>query len=189
MSITLSHVFFAYGEKTVLQDVSLTLPSTGVSCLFGPSGCGKTTLFRLLLGLEIPLGGTISGRPGSAAAVFQENRLLPWLSALDNVALPLNRNRAAAAAALRAVRLEECDFARRPAELSGGMQRRVALARALAFGGDWLLLDEPFTGLDAQTRAVIAARIVRYAETRPVVLITHQKEEIDLLGATVFPLA
>ena len=178
----LENIDFSYGDKPVLRHFSLTLPPRGVICLFGPSGCGKTTLMRLMLGLEQPQSGRIEGHFSRPAAVFQEDRLLPWKTALENVLLPrvpLQR----AAEMLLEVGLSEEDLSRLPRQLSGGMQRRVAIARALAAESDALFLDEPFTGIDGDNRARIAALIRAYGRDRPVVLITHLPEEIALLEA------
>ncbi len=185
--IRLSHIDFSYGDAAVLRDFSLTLPEHGVLCLFGASGCGKTTVARLLLGLEQPRRGTIEGVPSRVAAVFQEDRLLPWKTVLENVALPLPHEGAAAHAAdaLRRVRLPEDVFDRLPRELSGGMRRRVAIARALVVPSDFLLLDEPFSGIDEGNRDRIAADLRQYAATRPVLLITHLPNEAELLDAAV----
>lgn len=186
MAFTLDRICFSYPDKTVLQDVSLTVPERGVTCLFGPSGCGKTTVLRLLLGLETPQSGCIHGDLHSPSVVFQENRLLPWKTVLENVALTSAPERAAET--LRAVGLSDEVFNQFPRELSGGMRRRVAIARALATESRWLALDEPFNGIDAENREQIAARIQQYAVDRPVVLVTHHPEEIALLNARVINL-
>ena len=182
--IELKNITFSYGEKAVLTDFSLDIPDSGVIALFGPSGCGKTTVLRLLLGLEQPQSGEITGDRRLAAAVFQEDRLLPWETALQNVALPLGDTNLAAKM-LQAVGLSDDIAHKLPSELSGGMRRRVAIARALAAKSRWLLLDEPFSGVDAANREQIAALIREYAKTKPVILVTHLPEEIDLLGAEV----
>ncbi len=187
MAFLLENVSFAYPDKPVLTNLSLTIPDHGVTCLFGPSGCGKTTLLRLLLGLETPDSGAIRGDRSQPAVVFQENRLLPWKTVLENMTLTTPAPDRARDM-IRAVGLDDTVFSRFPRELSGGMRRRVAIARALAADSRWLALDEPFNGIDAQNRDGIAALIRDYAATRPVVLVTHLPEEIALLDATVLTL-
>ena len=167
-----------YGEHVVLSQFSAELPLAGVTVLRGPSGAGKTTLFRLLLGLEQPDAGEITGMHGKKpAVVFQEDRLLPWATALENVSLVSDTARAEAALS----RLGLCDnLCQLPRELSGGMRRRVALARALAYGGDLLFLDEPFTGLDEENKRIAARAILD--EQVPVFVITHDDLEAELFG-------
>ena len=178
--IRLDDVSVRFGEKRVLEHFSLVLPRTGVLGLSGPSGCGKTTLARVLAGLVRPDSGSISGiAPGEAALLFQEDRLLPWLTALDNVAAVCDK--ACAQEFLAAVGLEsEADT--RPDALSGGMRRRVALARALAYPSRLLILDEPFTGVDAPLRERLYPLIRAAAAEKPVVLITHHPDELAALS-------
>ncbi len=185
--ITLDRVSFSYGDTPVLSDVSLTVPKSGAVCLFGPSGCGKTTLLRLIAGLEVPAGGTIHRKASRVAMVFQENRLVPWLTVKENLLL-VTDDAGAAEKALADVSLRDAAH-EMPDALSGGMQRRVALARALAFGGDMLLLDEPFNGLDDALKVTVAAALrERFAE-RPIVLVTHSLDEAKLFDATVITLS
>lgn len=188
----LNRLFFAYGEKPILFNVSLDLPKTGVTCLTGKSGCGKTTLLRLLCGLETPQAGEMTDRPSRPAVVFQEDRLLPWETALENVALPLGNApdaKTRAKKALDAVGLSEEEQARLPKALSGGQQRRVALARALALpDADALLLDEPFTGLDEDRVEAVAALLREAAKDKPVLVITHDSEDAKRLDATLLHL-
>lgn len=156
--------------REILRDFSADFPR-GVTCVAGPSGRGKTTLLRALAGLIVPQGGRILGTQGLRVAVdFQEDRLLPWATALDNVALVCDR--AEAARRLAQVGLAD-DARKRPSELSGGMRRRTALARALAYGGDLLLLDEPMTGVDASTADAVMAKVREEYAGRFVVLVTH----------------
>ncbi len=184
--LTLENVSFSYGEKPILRNVSFTLPTRGAVCFTAPSGRGKTTLLRLLAGLETPQSGTIY-RPSSVrtAVVFQENRLFPWLTVAQNVALACPKDDVTPF--LEAVELADARD-QYPAQLSGGMQRRVALARALAFGGNLLLLDEPFTGLDIALRERVAVAIQKRFADACIVLITHNAEEAALLDATCVPL-
>lgn len=183
MSVAMKKVCFSYGSVPVLRDWSMNLPSNGVVCLWGPSGCGKTTILRLLAGLEKPSAGTVEGVE-RVSMVFQEDRLLPWLTALENVTLT-DADKSVAHKVLLELGLTEDEMNALPINLSGGQQRRVALARALAAESDLLLLDEPFNGLDEGTWQSVIPLISAYAESRPVVLVTHIREQAQALNATV----
>lgn len=186
MSVSLKNVSFAYGDTLVLQDVTWHLPDSGVVCLWGASGCGKTTALRLLAGLEKPTSGSVNG-VRRVSMVFQEDRLLPWRTALENVLLTgADVEKAQELLAELGLTVEEAQAY--PQHLSGGQQRRVALARALAAECDILLLDEPFNGLDEDTWQDVVPLIKKVAKTRPVVLVTHIREQIEALKATVIPL-
>lgn len=182
--IELSHLDFSYGDRTVLSDFSLMLPTQGITALQGPSGCGKTTLLRLLAGLEHPRGGTISGiSPGTGVILFQENRLLPWRTVGQHITDVLPRERQGEAARwLKLVELEdEADTS--PSALSGGMGRRLALGRCLALGGSVYLLDEPFAGVDPERTRRILTRI-RGLGT-PVVLTSHQAPVLEMADRVI----
>ena len=127
----LRDVTFRYGQRLILDHFSLTLPPRGITVLSGPSGCGKTTLLRLLAGLERPQAGAVTGC-GNSVILFQENRLFPWRTALQHITDVLPRSRRGEAVDwLALVELEE-EGGRYPDALSGGMARRLALARCLA---------------------------------------------------------
>ena len=177
MELRVEHLCKRYGENAVLDDISFTA-RVGVTRLLGPSGIGKTTLLRVLLGLETPDSGTVNGDKFRWTAVFQENRLLEGLDAEGNLRFVLGTNYNAAAQAL----LEELGLGdvgkKKVRDYSGGMQRRLALARALLAPSDALALDEPFTGLDLENRETALRAILRAAETKIVLLSTH--EELSL---------
>lgn len=178
--ICLENVTLGYGRRTVLDRFSLTLPETGVTILQGPSGCGKTTLLRLLAGLERPEEGSISGiAPGETAFLFQEDRLFPWRTAKQQLTDVLPRQRRGEWHKWLALTELEGEGERYPAQLSGGMARRLALARCLALGGRLYLLDEPFSGVDTDRarRILMGIRELQL----PVILTCHDQ--------ALFPLA
>ena len=169
----------SYGEKRVLDQFSLKIPGTGVTALSGPSGCGKTTLLRALAGLAVPEHGEISGvDPARTAFLFQEDRLLPWRTVGQHISDVLPRARRGETA--RWLEFTELSGEENacPAALSGGMARRLALARCAALGGELLLLDEPFSGVDPQRAGRIMERLRGLGV--PVVLSSHQ---MGVLGA------
>ena len=184
--IVLDRVSFSYEGTPVLRDLSLTLPAGRITCLMGPSGCGKTTLFRLLCGSLTPDGGTISGIPDHISAVFQEDRLCEDFSAVSNLrfAVGSHPDRAALVSLLDSLGLEG-DSPAPVRTFSGGMKRRVAIARALAAPGDLLLLDEPFKGLDEESRAAAAGVLLSHTAGKTVFVITHDPAEAELLSAPV----
>jgi ABC-type nitrate/sulfonate/bicarbonate transport system ATPase subunit len=182
--IALEHLSLRYGEKQILQDFSLTLPLSGVTVLRGPSGCGKTTLLRILAGLVQPQAGRVIGlAPRETAFLFQENRLFPWRTVEQHLTDVLPRERREEAA--RWLDLVELSGEERayPASLSGGMGRRLALARCLALGGRLYLLDEPFAGVDPDRAARILTRI--RALDLPVLLVSHEVPVADLADRTI----
>ncbi|MGP3966945.1 ABC transporter ATP-binding protein [Streptomyces sp. 6N223] len=183
-----------------LQGVDLTVADNEFLTILGPSGCGKTTLLRAIAGLvdadagEITVDGEPVRRPGpDRAMVFQNFALLPWATVLDNVAFGLElRGESKAARRAKARELTElvglAGFeSQLPGELSGGMQQRVGLARALAVEPNVLLMDEPFGALDEQTRRILQEELLAIWERRrlTVVFITHSMEEAVLLGDRV----
>ena len=148
--LILKKVIVGYDGKPLLTDVNLTVEAGETVCLTGPSGLGKTTLLRVAAGLLPPMSGSVSNSFASIAFAFQDDRLLPWLSATDNLlfTLPAKRPRAEALEWLSRLELPQESWKLKPAELSGGMQKRVNLARALATAPELLILDEPFNSLD-----------------------------------------
>ena len=174
----------SFGDKGVLRNFSADFPAGAVTAVMAPSGGGKTTLLRLLMGLETADGGTVEGLEGlRQSAVFQEDRLCENLSAQANLRL-VNPSLSAKEAeeALAAVGLAGCG-GQRVAEFSGGMRRRVAILRALLARWDVLFLDEPFKGLDTETKALVLSYTRRRCEGRTVLLVTHDPSEAEALGA------
>lgn len=183
-----------------LTNVNLSAANGEFISIVGPSGCGKTTLLRILAGLERQTTGTVAiegsaltGPRDDVAVVFQAATLLPWSNVLENVLLPARlKGRVGQAitdraySLLRLVGLE--DFARKyPFELSGGMQQRVAICRALIRNPSILLMDEPFGALDAMTRETMNVELMRWCaeERKTVIFITHSIPEAILLGDRV----
>ncbi len=187
--IVLQNLTKTYGELTVLQDVCATLPAGHVTCLMARSGGGKTTLLRLLAGLERPDSGEIHGRPGRCAFVFQEDRLCEAFSAIQNIKIAVPRERHKDIAPLLSSLLLDEEAQRKPVSaLSGGMRRRLAIARALLAEGDLLLLDEPFKGLDEETRDTVLAVVKALLRGRTTVLATHDARDAVCFAARVLTL-
>ena len=188
--IAVKKIVKKFDQKTVLNNVSFEIGDVGAFAIVGRSGIGKTTLLRLIAGLDIPDEGSITTASAKIAYKFQEPRLMNWLTALENVAIVVDDKSNAlnhARTWLEAVGLPDAADLY-PDQLSGGMQQRVALARALAFEGDVLLLDEPFSAVDEETKSGLLSLIKQYANTHAVVLVTHDHDEIEALDATVIPL-
>ena len=190
MDVILHEVCKSFGENRVLDRLNWRFPGGQISCVQGPSGCGKTTLLRLIAGLETPDSGEIRGAEGKKiSAVFQENRLLENLTAEKNILLTARPGFTRTDARKLLDELGLSDAAqRRTCELSGGMQRRVAVARALAADYELLLLDEPLTGLDDDARLRVLRRIQADLKGRTAIWITHDPDAAALLNAPVLRL-
>jgi sulfonate transport system ATP-binding protein len=187
--LTLERVSKSYGQRAVLQNLGLQLRAGEFVAVVGRSGCGKSTLLRAIAGLEQADAGQVTvgyGAPSSVRIMFQDARLLPWKSVLDNVTLGLSRSLNAAMATLHALGLAERadDW---PSELSGGQRQRVALARALLHQPQLLLLDEPLGALDALTRIEMQQLIEAQwrAHGFTAVLVTHDVQEALALADRV----
>jgi len=168
------------GELQVLGDLALTLEAGEVAALVGPSGCGKTTLLRIVAGLERDFDGTVSlPAHGTLGMVFQEPRLLPWRTVERNVRLAAPKAADATLDALFATLGLTAHLAHYPGELSLGLARRVALARAFAVEPDLLLLDEPFVSLDVALATRLREELAELVRSRPVttLLVTHDVDE------------
>ena len=186
MAIVIDNLTRSYGEKLALPPFSARVEEGEIVCLLGQSGCGKTTLLRLLLGLEAPTGGTVTGLPDTRSAVFQEDRLCPAFSAVTNVQLALGRQvqREEIVALLSDLGLSDA-LTKPVRELSGGMQRRVAIARSLLAPADLFLMDEPFKGLDEDTKKQVMDTVLERTKGKTLLVVTHDPEEANYLRGRV----
>ncbi len=204
MDLRLAGVSHTYGETEVLRDINLDIPSGQIVCIVGPSGCGKSTLLRMLGGLEQPTSGQVLqlGTPPAGCLnpltyVFQDFALLPWRSVRGNVALVLEDHGLDAAARARIIddvlaRTKLTEFADAlPKQLSGGMKQRVAIARALAVRPAVLLMDEPLSALDSQTRELLMDDLVDLWEKEQytAAYVTHNLNEAVRLGHRIVVLS
>ena len=187
--LELADISVRFDGKPILSGCGLSLSAGERLALMGPSGCGKTTLLRVALSLQKPDAGTVRRGAKRAAAVFQEPRLLPWRTAAENVNAVLSDRPGTLPEALRwldQLGLSEA-AGQYPAQLSGGMQQRVSIARALAYSPDLLLLDEPFRGLDDALRGRVLSLVSSSARARSaaLLLVTHSEDEALALGCRV----
>lgn len=202
MELKLDAVTHRYGETEVLRDVSLNIPTGRITCIVGPSGCGKSTLLRLLGGLEKPSEGAVlqvgappEGCLNALTYIFQDFALLPWRTAQGNVALVLEDHKRSDQSAIIAdvlARTRLTDFAQAlPKQLSGGMKQRVAIARALAVKPAVMLMDEPLSALDSQTRELLMDDLVGLWTRTPftAVYVTHNLAEAVRLGHRIVVLS
>ena len=204
MELRLDGISHSYGETEVLRDIALDIPSGRIACLVGPSGCGKSTLLRFIGGLERPAAGRVLqlGEPPDGCLnpltyVFQDFALLPWRSVRGNISLVLEDHGIAGQDAdviisdvLERTRLG--DFAQAlPKQLSGGMKQRVAIARALAVNPAVMLMDEPLSALDAQTRELLIEDFVTLWRRTPfaAIYVTHNLAEAVRLGHVIVVLS
>ena len=183
--LELKNVSLSYGDLRVLRDVSLRLDPGERIAVMGPSGCGKTSLLRVIAGLQSPDSGTVKLAARRLSFVFQEPRLLPWLTAEENVRLVLPDTHQVDDSAAWLSRFGLSDAADKlPAELSGGMQQLVSLARALVCTPNFLLLDEPFKALDAAAKQNAIATVSDGTDAA-IILVTHDVREAEALGCRV----
>jgi NitT/TauT family transport system ATP-binding protein len=204
MELVVDGVSHGYGTLTVLDGINLTVGRGQIVAILGPSGCGKSTLLRILGGLERPATGRVlmAGAPPAGSLnpltyVFQDFALVPWRTVAENVAMPLEHHTmspAARAARVQAAlhRVNLAEFAQAyPKQLSGGMRQRTSIARALAVNPAVLLMDEPLSALDAQTRDLLLADLRQlWSDTQfTAVYVTHNLAEATRLGHRVVVLS
>ena len=204
MEITINALSHSYGSIEVLRDISLEIPNGRIVCMVGPSGCGKSTLLRFIGGLEVPAKGKILQLADPPAEslnpltfVFQDFALLPWRTVWGNISLVLEDHGIRSTEAEKIIgdtlaRTKLSDFADAwPKQLSGGMKQRVAIARALAVKPAVMLLDEPLSALDSQTRELLMDDLIGLWTKQPftAVYVTHNLAEAVRLGHKIVVLS
>ena len=196
-NVSIKNISKTYGDKHVLNHVSKEFPMGETTVIMGASGCGKTTLLRILLGLEMPDSGEVTGMPEKVSVLFQEDRLCEDASAYENIALVLERKRTRAQKDAQRRKIEQEavlvgitaeDLTQNVMELSGGMRRRIALLRALLYDADCVILDEPFKGLDAATKQIVMQYVKEKVVGRTTFLVTHDAAEADFFGRNIWKL-
>ncbi|MDO4742816.1 MAG: ATP-binding cassette domain-containing protein [bacterium] len=185
--IDIKNITFSYGEKQILKNFSIKISDTDRICFSGPSGCGKTTLARLLIGLEKVESGKIRYLPPNPrfSTVFQEDRLISNLTVLENVALSGDKEKARELLTVLGLKEQINEY---PDTLSGGMCRKVSVARALCYDGDILILDEAFNGIDHDGREHVAKLILQHFAKKTIIMISHIKTDAQLLDAKLVEL-
>lgn len=182
----------SYNQKQVFKALNIDIKTHEINTIIGASGCGKTTLLRILAGLEPYETGTITGLLGKRISyVFQEDRLMPWLNVYENIYYVLGHETKEVAQAkiewiLKIMQLET--HAKSAIDtLSGGMKRRVALARGIVYTSDLLMLDEPFKGFDEALRDAVLRELMKYwkEQRQTVLLVTHEEQLVAQLGHTI----
>lgn len=177
--LSIKNLSFYLAQSCIIEDFSFNFYKGEIVTLFGPSGCGKTTLLKLISNIISLQDGNIECS-GKISYLFQEHRLFESVTAYDNIALVMqNPDKKWILESLQSVGLSLKDSLKTPNELSGGMRARVAFIRALAFNGDLLLLDEPFSGLDSMMREILIKKVTYLAKTQnlAVILVTHDAYE------------
>lgn len=179
----------SFGEVVALSPFSARVPAGEVTCLLGPSGCGKTTLLRLLMGLEAPSRGSFSGVPERVSVVFQEDRLLQSFSAVANIKAVVGKQTAEKEIVETLGALGLTGWEKTPVcELSGGMRRRVSIARALLFPAEVILMDEPFKGLDKGTKERVMTVVKERTRGKTLLLVTHDPQEASFFEGNILRL-
>lgn len=186
-AVVAKDIIKVYGDQKVLNQWSCSIPLHKITCIMGPSGCGKTTFLHILMGLIKPESGTIYGLESQIIkAVFQENRLCNYLNSQKNISMVFSskdRDRIRIINALESVGLDQKDIIKPVSELSGGMQRRVAIVRAVIPYSTMILMDEPFRGLDEDTKKKVVDFVLEITKGKTLVIATHDRSEVEMLNA------
>lgn len=185
MKIQINNLTKKYGDKVVFENYTNTFDFNGILLIKGVSGLGKTTLMRIIAGLEKADKGEITTNAKSIAFMFQEDRLIPFISVLKNLTAICSEEKALHYLKLMGLENEKDNS---PLSLSGGMRRRVALARALCFESELVILDEPFKGLDEELKSVICEIIKEESKNRDFIIISHDSQDAELLNAKIIEL-
>ena len=188
MNIELHDIKKAYGDKVIFDGLNLTFEENEINCVMGRSGCGKTTLINMILGLDKDFSGSITGVPAHLGVVFQENRLCEDFSVASNIRMVCGEGRDQEIEE-HLTRVGIGDSMKAPVKtLSGGMKRRAALVRAILSRGELLIFDEPFKGLDEDTRERVSEYLLSGRKGRTVIMVTHDPEEVNMLGGRLITL-
>ncbi len=189
MSIRIKSLTKEFGDQILFNDMSLDIKKGSITALIGGSGCGKTTLLRMICGLDKDYSGIISGVPDRVSFLFQEDRLLPWCNVKKNIEFVLKdmmdkeQTETLVSQIIKDVQLNGHEQ-KLPSELSGGMQRRVAMARAFCYPASLLLMDEPFKGFDLKLNLELISLFKElYADSgKTVIIVAHEMELIERLA-------
>lgn len=193
--VQVKNLYKSFGDNKVLVNLNLNFEKNKITVVTGPSGCGKTTLLNIISGIEKPDSGEVILKDHSISFIFQEDRLIPDLTVYKNIEFVLKstlteqESKPIIEKYLDLVKLTEAKD-KYPEQLSGGMKRRVAVARAFAYRSDLLIMDEPFKGLDDKLKKEIMGEFLRIynLDKRTVILVTHDKDEALFLGDAIIDL-
>ena len=185
MKIQINNLCKGYGDKVIFENYTRTLDFDGILLIQGKSGLGKTTLMRILAGLEKADKGEITKSAEKVSFMFQEDRLIPFVTVLKNLTAVCDEEKALKYLSLMGLENEKDNS---PLSLSGGMKRRVALARALCFENELVILDEPFKGLDEALKIKICKIIKEESKNRAFIIVSHDSEDAKILNAEIIEL-
>lgn len=177
--IEIKNICHKFGELSIIDNINFFIKDQEIVAILGPSGCGKSTLLRILSGLEDSTSGTITGIKGKIAFTFQDDRLLAWRNVWDNIKVVKDKeNKEKIRTLIKDVGLEGFE-SYKPAQLSGGMKKRLGVARTFYYEGDLILMDEPFSGLDYYMRQDMSEMLLRVwnKNRQSILFVTHEIDE------------